>query len=74
MMKAPIDAIVMSMNSLNTSFFIAHSHASRITPSPTGRNARMNHARRTMPLLKIAAPPSVKHIPAMSMKKEIIGF
>ena len=74
MAKAPIDATLISMNSLNTSPFMAHSHASFITPSPTGRKATMYQAMRGAPPANQPTLACAMTMPAMSMASDMPGL
>ena len=74
MAKAPIQAIVMSMNSLNTSPFAAHSHASFITGRPTKANATTYHAKDIHWLSRIVNPIYGAAMPTTSITPDRIIF
>ena len=63
----------MSMNSLNTSPFVAHSHASFITPSPTGRKAAAYQAALTHSAANQPASMADITMPAASITSDRAG-
>ena len=73
MTNAPTEATLMSMNSLNTSPLAAYSHASRITPSPTGRKAARYQTSLTTGDANQAVPAAAIMMPEASKASDTAG-